>query len=329
VIFKQLKQTQLIDNSYNQTVYDSLGEDERFEYLMDKLQYHFDKDGNPTTRRDGTATMLYLHDYQTLHSPRNWCSIESAFLQGLNVHVYASKTSLFDQFPEEYKSKLKVSQLDYHDVFLGTPFLKLYEEGIFNSARYKGHDITDAARLALLTKQSGIFSDLDIIYFNSDFVNTKNKIASQNVELNHPHFWNNNFLDFDKNHPFVRLLIDNYVKSYKPYHEWGSVGPGLVTDTLRACYFDKDKKIREICRSVERLDIKYFQLVHTDGVFQAKNPLPTKLGDLTKLLTTSYGYHFGNSAIGSDRIPIGSLLYTLMMNYCPKVSVKFFDDIFE
>lgn len=91
--------------------------------------------------------MLYLHDYLTLRSPRNWCSIESALRQGLNAHVYASNTSLFDQFPEEYKSKLTVSQLDYKDMFQETAFLKLYEDGIFNSARYRGHDITDAVSI--------------------------------------------------------------------------------------------------------------------------------------------------------------------------------------
>lgn len=196
--------------------------------------------------------------------------------------------------------------------------------------------------MALLTKQSGIFSDLDIIYFNPDFAKTKNKIASQNIDLKHPHYWNNNFLDFDKNHPFIRLLIDNYVKSYKPFHPWGSVGPGLVTDTLRECYFDKNEEIRNSCRSVERLDIKYFQSVHSSGVWKAENPLPTRLEDLTNLLTRylihkdidasffrSYGYHFGNTAIGPSHIPVGSLLYTLMMNYCPKISIKFFDDIFK
>ena len=40
-LFSIYKNTQ----PYNQTAYDNLGQNERFEYLMDKLQYRFDKDG--------------------------------------------------------------------------------------------------------------------------------------------------------------------------------------------------------------------------------------------------------------------------------------------
>lgn len=118
--------------------------------------------------------MHFIYDYDYI-APRAFCSIESLTKLNTNVKILARNPELF----AKRHRNIQVEQLDYKDVFSDTPLADWYSSDSLVDARLKSFDMTDAARLAVLYKNGGFYSDLDIIYFNTRFMRTMNKVAAQ------------------------------------------------------------------------------------------------------------------------------------------------------
>ena len=124
-----------------------------------------------------TATVHFLYDYPAI-KPRAWCSIESLCRLNVSVKIITANPSAFDSFSLD--CDLSFMNLNYTELYKNTPLANWLDVTEFDETNgNKKFDMTDAARLAVVYKYGGIYSDLDIIYFNRKFLDTKNKVAAQ------------------------------------------------------------------------------------------------------------------------------------------------------
>lgn len=124
-----------------------------------------------------TATVHFLYDYPAI-KPRAWCSIESLCRLNVSVKIITANPGAFDSF--SLGCDLSFMNLNYTELYKNTPLENWLDETEFDETNgIKKFDMTDAARLAVVYKYGGIYSDLDIIYFNRKFLDTKNKVAAQ------------------------------------------------------------------------------------------------------------------------------------------------------
>jgi hypothetical protein len=179
-----------------------------------------------------------------------------------------------------------------------------------------------------MKKYGGVYSDLDILFFTKKTFLPGNMVAAQHDDQNHGHYLNGNFLKFKKGHLFVDRAIKKFVSSYKPNHDWGAPGPGLITATMNECkrYWGND------CSDIVVSNADTFQMIRPGTI---RNTLAQSITDpeasllFKKLLTDSNGLHFSNSEIGWQPFKKFSLFHVLLSHVCPKVSEKFSDQLFE
>lgn len=146
--------------------------------------------------------------------------------------------------------------------------------------------------------------------------------------LGHGHYLNGNFLDFEARHPFLYLAMRNFVHIYKVDHNWGDVGPQLITTTLRDCLYNPQSKA--MCERIESLTQEKFQYIQP-GTLKSEFDKPAKeqrelKGEMMKI---AYGLHFSNSEIGSDLIANDGFLHEIMNEYCPNAANRFENELFQ
>lgn len=96
-----------------------------------------------------------------------------------------------------------------------------------SSSRVRKYHLADAARLALLYKFGGIYLDTDIIVLRH-LTEFKNSVGFQDED-----FVNNALLIFDKNHPFIRFVMEQ-AATYYNRRLANALGPRLLTDCTTA-----------------------------------------------------------------------------------------------
>ena len=115
------------------------------------------------------------------------------------------------------------------DLFAETPLWHWWNDGqVFKSAFMIAH-ISDAARLALLYKYGGFYSDLDTIAVKS--FETLTKISGAGYLSEDGPSLGNGFLHFTKEHAYLSYLMSEFQAEYNP-HLWGVNGPSLLIKTL-------------------------------------------------------------------------------------------------
>jgi hypothetical protein len=244
---------------------------------------------------------------------------ESACRSGIHIVIFASDPALFATFPNVCEKKLSVRKLSFDALFEGTPLKEWYDfHSNRNSSLWK-YDVPDAARWAVVKKYGGIYSDADILFFGNQLVKQSNKVAAQHDDPTHGHFYNGNFLDFEKGHPFVDRAIKEFISRYEPEHDWGAPGPALLTATVNVCEEEKGSD----CRTLTRLDADKLQYLRPGSIReQLSKPIsdPDTQDLRNRLLGNGLGLHFSNSEIGVPKFPAGSLFHTLFNEFCPVVS---------
>jgi hypothetical protein len=233
--------------------------------------------------------------------------------------IFASDPSLFAAFPDVCEKKLSVRKLNFDDIFEGTLLKEWYESPTNRNSSLWKYDVPDAARWAIVKKYGGIYSDADIIFFGNALVKHPNKVAAQHDDRTHGHYYNGNFLDFEKGHPFVDRAIKEFISRYTPEHDWGAPGPGLITATMNAC----EEEDGADCRKLTKLEANKLQYLRPGSLREqlSKLVLYRETQELRKnLLENGLGLHFSNSEIGTPPFPIGSLFQSLFSEFCPVVS---------
>jgi hypothetical protein len=273
-----------------------------------------------------SPTVYLIHDYPT-PSGRHWCTMESLCRARINTVVFASDVGLFSNFLPNCNGTFTVKKLNYEEIFTNTPFEDWYHSPENQKSGLWYIDVADAGRWAIIKKFGGTYSDSDIIYFGPQMFSFTNRIAAQHNRM-HGHYLNINFLSFQKNHLFVDRAIKKFVTMYDPVHSWGSVGPGLLTQIWIQCRLSLGKD----CQNIELLSANKIQLIRPGTLREnlsrsAGDPLSIKLKD--RLIKESYGLHFSNSELGTNRFSKNSLFHSLFTEYCPLVSKQFESELFE
>jgi hypothetical protein len=293
-----------------------------------------------------TNTIHFIHVYDNRPNARNWCSIESALRLGANVVVHSSDPSVFMEFPAPYRCQLNFQRLDFSSLFESTPLQTYYErQQNETEVELPRQDLSNAARLALIFKKGGVYSDLDIIWLKDNLFRGTNKIAAQHPPNNywHGHYFNNNYLCFQREHPFLFRAMKNFNLMWKPFHNWGVVGPQLLTKTEVECGNIRCtkptneseqfcSKLQELhptqfhCNSFDRLDYKAIQFISNEDLYKLKTN-SNQLYD--EILAHASGIHFSNMGIGKDILPVNSILHKLMEQFCPAIAKHFFTELFS
>lgn len=171
-------------------------------------------------------------------STKQLCAIESAAKTNPRGKIFVSsiKSQFFNfdlikQYPNLVWLKFKPIEL-----FRNTPLWPWWTNGqVFRSSFTSAH-ISDAARLAILFKYGGFYSDLDTIAMKS-FEALSYKSGAGYLNENGESL-GNGFLHFTKGHSFLEFLMNEFQLKYNPAY-WGGNGPTLLIDSMQTyCKFD-------------------------------------------------------------------------------------------
>ena len=163
-------------------------------------------------------------------SLRQLCAIESAALNNplAAINVYSVKAKSFDHHQKWLNkySNIKLIKLDFDDLFKETYFENWFKQNkklIFKSP-FTAVQLSDMARLVLLWKNGGYYSDLDTITIRS-IEPLLNYGSGAGLQVDKPMDINNANLIFYKNHSFLSKWIPMSVESFNP-NVWASNGKG-------------------------------------------------------------------------------------------------------
>ena len=160
------------------------------------------------------------------------CALESAALNNPNslILLFASNVSILDSKIFQKYTNIQVKKLLIEDVFNGTALMEWWRKfkHQINEGLFKLAHISDALRLALLLKYGGMYMDSDTITIKNldSLLEFPGLGAQTDKELA------NGFLNFPKNHKFIRQVIDEFSKSYTAGC-WSCGGPVLISKVFR------------------------------------------------------------------------------------------------
>ena len=173
-------------------------------------------------------------------STKQLCAIESAAKTNPNgkVSIFSLKAqsnllnfALFEQY-----SNLDWLKLNPKELFRDTHLDSWWTKGQVFKSNFKVAHLSDAARLAVLYKYGGFYSDLDTIAVKS-FEPLMNKSGAGYLHEGGASL-GNGFLHFTKNHTFLAFLMSQIQLKYDP-NSWGANGPILLKESLKSyCQFD-------------------------------------------------------------------------------------------
>ncbi|KAJ3396022.1 hypothetical protein HDU92_004325 [Lobulomyces angularis] len=179
------------------------------------------------------------------------CSLESAAFHNRDhkINIYVMNVKDFNLRTEawlnniEFKNRLNVLELNFKEVFLGTPFESWYNMKEHLKSHWQYQNLGNAFRLALIWKKGGIYLDMDIISINSfkDLMEKRLVAREDSVRVN------NAVLSFPPNDPFIWSSMEVFVNNFNGY-AWANNGPLCLTRAImRDCYWEtlKTGKIDE------------------------------------------------------------------------------------
>lgn len=158
---------------------------------------------------------IMMYDNPSLMS---FCAIESlAAVTRKGIQVWMTHPPI----PGHLAGAARSQAMDLYQVLSETPF----ENHAF-TGRYARQNVANALRLAIIYKHGGVYMDTDFIFFrNLDDVTSG--FAPQSSEQG-SEVYNNAAFQFRKGSPFLRALMEDFVKQYNG-HTWGQQGPLLFT----------------------------------------------------------------------------------------------------
>jgi hypothetical protein len=267
-------------------------------------------------------------------STKQLCAIESAAKTNPNgkisiLSIKAQSKLLNFTLIKQY-SNLVWLKLNPKELFRDTHLDSWWTSGqVFKSVHKIAH-FSDAARLAVLYKYGGFYSDLDTIAVKS-FEALMNKSGAGYLYENGASL-GNGFLHFTKRHSFVEFLMNEIQLKYNP-NIWAANGPVLLKESLKSfCQFDDIYKM--LMKKSENSTSKFHKC--NDLIIYPKNyffPYTWYNPDLADLflknaridisrIIDSYSIHFyGKMSTDNYRVGINdfSLYEYLAAHNCPLV----------
>jgi lactosylceramide 4-alpha-galactosyltransferase len=210
--------------------------------LYNRYQYYNDSTHNMfihlATTSQYNVFFLETNLERNEFSTKQLCAIESAAKANPKGKIFISSIkseflnlNLIKQYPNLIWLKFKPVEL-----FRNTPLWTWWTNGQVFSSPYMSAHISDAARLAILFKYGGFYSDLDTIAVKS-FETLSLKSGAGYLNENGDSL-GNGFLHFTKGHSFLEFLMKEFQYKYNPSY-WGGNGPTLFIDTMKIyCQFD-------------------------------------------------------------------------------------------
>jgi hypothetical protein len=170
-------------------------------------------------------------------SARQMCSIESTAVN--NPHARVQVYSVRAKFPNssgglnlsQLYSNVRLIDLNLNPLFNGTPLDQWWTDRKVNASPYTVVHTSDAARLALLWKTGGIYSDIDFLNIKS-YANLVQYSNGLNYYFNRAHMFNNAFFLFKARSSYLWYLMQRFAQGYDP-SQWSGNGPNLVISTIK------------------------------------------------------------------------------------------------
>lgn len=228
-------------------------------------------------------------------STKQLCAIESAAKNNRNAQVFV--LSIRSQLDDELRqltdtySNLVFMKLMPIELFRDTPLASWWESGRVFKSKYVLAHIADAARLALLWKHGGVYSDLDTITIKSfEPLISRNGVGYiyENVDS-----LGNGVMVFRREHDFIMQIMKAFVAVYDP-NDWGVNGPVLIINMIKkSCDIEN---VRQLMVNTSRCDLTVFQenyfypLRYYDDEFKILFE-PDRLIDMRKY-TEAYSVHY-------------------------------------
>ncbi|KAI8610324.1 nucleotide-diphospho-sugar transferase [Chytriomyces sp. MP71] len=173
-------------------------------------------------------------------NPRYLCSIESAIRQNKQweVTLYAANVSDFlsatqkwfsaaESYNPMFNGKFRVVNLDWPQLFAETPLEVWWNAGTWKDSKWIDQNLGNAARLAILWRNGGVYMDLDLIS-----VSPVGALGRMVAQQSGPSILNNAFFSMEKQDPFVWLMMEEFVSGFEG-NIWGRNGPRMVERTYQ------------------------------------------------------------------------------------------------
>jgi hypothetical protein len=182
------------------------------------------------------------------------------------------------------------------ELFRDTPLFSWWQSGLVFKSKYNLAHISDAARLALLWKYGGIYSDLDTITIKSfEPLIEKSGVGYiyENVDS-----IGNGVMVFKRNHDFLMKIMHEFATDYNPY-DWGANGPSMILKAIKAyCHVEN---VRDLLDNASLCDDElsifpeeaFYPLRYIDDEYKALFETdPPRVVDLLRKFTSSYSVHY-------------------------------------
>ncbi|ORY49457.1 hypothetical protein BCR33DRAFT_763232 [Rhizoclosmatium globosum] len=176
-------------------------------------------------------SIFFLHFNERLKNPKYLCSLESAARKNPNhtITVHAANHKTFiksirkwsSALPEDVKSRIVVSPLNWEETFQDTPLESWFQQGLYKESTWVEQNLGNGFRLAQLYKSGGVYMDLDILSINP-VGGMARTLAKQDWGM-----FNNAFFSMNKTDAFVWQLMEEFAESFNGY-KWGFNGPEMV-----------------------------------------------------------------------------------------------------
>ncbi|TPX70743.1 hypothetical protein CcCBS67573_g06448 [Chytriomyces confervae] len=264
---------------------------------------------------------------------RYLCSIESAARQNPNhdIFVYAKNAPDFlkesvnwflhaEKRNPGLRNQLHILDLDWDDLFRGTPLESWWRRGTWMQSRWPDQNLGNAARLAILWKEGGVYLDMDIISLNP--VSGMGRSLAWQLR---PNILNNAYFSLEKGDEFAWRMMENFVSGFNGTI-WGRNGPRMVERT-HVRYCRPNLALRLLNRLTGNLSQKMcdFNIAPSERLYpiafnHKKSFLKPARGscDLLKTMSErSIGIHWWNKGLKGTNVGVGSVLETVMKNHCP------------
>jgi hypothetical protein len=196
--------------------------DSNYEFLIDL-----------TKRSQYNIFFLETNYNRSEFSTKELCAIESAAKTNPKAKIFiflinAEFSKYKINFTESYPNLIWV-KFDPLELFRDTPLFTWWQNREWSLSSYITVHLSDAARIALLYKYGGFYSDLDTIAVKS-FEPLRYKSGAGYLNET----WNslgNGFLHFTKNHPFLEFLMKEFKTRYNSKKR-GKNGPKLLIESI-------------------------------------------------------------------------------------------------
>jgi hypothetical protein len=257
-------------------------------------------------------------------STKQLCAIESAAMHNPLANVYVvSMRAVFKDIGlfVRYKNLIWI-KLSPYELFSGTPLWAWWISGAVLKSQYVTAHISDAARLVLLWKYGGFYSDLDTITIKSYEPLLPYSGAGYILNNKGPSLANG-FLHFRAKHPLLEQAIHRFADNYNP-NIWGHNGPILLRNTF-ADYCNSSNIYKDLALNATTPDG-----VGDGGENNSTNNNPTSVRPSCDLVVfpQEYFYPYNNYELTylfdkKAQLNVSAFINTYSVHFYGKMSYKY------